>query len=45
MIAAWIAYGLVVSAFLCLAATLVERAARGVGLPTRGAGAAASGRG
>ena len=43
MIAAWIAYGLVVSAFLCLAATLIERAARWVGLPTRWAWAAAIG--
>jgi len=41
MIAAWIAYGLVVSAFLCLAATLIERATRWVGLPTRWTWAAA----
>ena len=45
MIAAWIAYGLVVSAFLCLAATLIERAARCVRLPTRWAWAAAIGLG
>jgi hypothetical protein len=45
MIAAWIAYGLVVSAFLCLAATLVERAARWIGFPTRWAWAAAIGLG
>jgi len=35
VIAAWIAYGLVVSAFLCLAATLAERAFRSIGVPTR----------
>ncbi len=35
MIAAWIVYGLVVSAVLCLAALLMERAARWLGGQTR----------
>lgn len=45
MIAAWIAYGLVVSALVCCAAILTERASRWVGLPTRWAWAAAIGLG
>lgn len=45
MIAAWITYGLVVSALLCFAAILVEKAARWIGLATRWGWAAAIGLG
>ncbi len=45
MIAAWIAYGLVVSAILCVAAVLTERAARWIGVPTRWSWATAIGLG
>jgi beta-lactamase regulating signal transducer with metallopeptidase domain len=45
MIAAWIAYGLVVSGILCVAGVFTERAARWIGVPTRWAWAAAIGLG
>ena len=45
MIAAWIAYGLVVSGILCVAGVLTERAARWIGVPSRWAWATAIGLG
>jgi len=45
MIAAWIAYGLVVSGILCVAGVLTERASRWIGVPTRWAWATAIGLG
>jgi beta-lactamase regulating signal transducer with metallopeptidase domain len=45
MIAAWIAYGLVVSGILCVAGALTERAARWIGVPSRWAWATAIGLG
>lgn len=45
MIAAWMAYGLVVSGILCVAGALTERAARSIGVPTRWAWATAIGLG
>ncbi|MCL7960218.1 MAG: hypothetical protein M8861_08505 [marine benthic group bacterium] len=45
MIAAWIAYGLLVSGLLCVAGVLAERAARWIGVPTRWAWSATIGLG
>ena len=45
MIAAWIAYGLMVSGILCIAGVLTERAARWIGMPSRWAWAMAIGLG
>jgi len=45
MIAAWIAYGLVVSGILCVAGVFTERAARWIGVPSRWVWATAIGLG